>query len=213
VYHYFLFWNKLQNSRALESLSIYNLVAIYFFDELTGEILPSLEAMFFDTDFLLPDVLLDFSTISLLLPGSVIDRSSLADKSTLMTLEDSYSLLPYALTFIVSTLFAICLTENIIGRQATLLKSVIIAMNGKTVEIGNMDAKEHLVLADEITYAIQKEKTTKIITVATLTGAVMATFILFCKVLIISLPVKFVKHQITKKFYFFDRTVILSLSV
>ncbi|CAG8681284.1 13432_t:CDS:2 [Acaulospora morrowiae] len=87
-------------------------------------------------------------------------------------------------------------------------------MNDKTVEIGNTDAKRRLVLADGITYTIQKEKATKIIIVATLTRAVMATFILFCKVLIISLPVKFVKHRITKKsYFFFDRTVVLLPSV
>ena len=47
-------------------------------------------------------------------------------------------------------------------------------MNGKTVEINNTDAEGRLVLADGITYAIQKEKVTKIITVATLTGAVVS---------------------------------------
>ncbi|CAG8746000.1 1415_t:CDS:1, partial [Acaulospora morrowiae] len=72
-----------------------------------------------------------------------------------------------------------------IGGQVTLSKSVIIAMNGKTVEIGNMDVERHLVLADMITYAIQKEKAIKIITIAILTGAVMAAFTLFCKVLIV----------------------------
>ena len=47
-------------------------------------------------------------------------------------------------------------------------------MSGKTVEINNTDAEGRLVLADGITYAIQKEKVSKIITVATLTGAVVA---------------------------------------
>ncbi|CAG8625772.1 7989_t:CDS:1 [Ambispora gerdemannii] len=64
-----------------------------------------------------------------------------------------------------------CLTENAIGGHATLTESVITSMNGKTVEINNTDAEGRLVLADGITYAIQKEKVTKIITVATLTGA------------------------------------------
>ena len=44
-------------------------------------------------------------------------------------------------------------------------------MSGKTVEINNTDAEGRLVLADGITYAIEKEKVNKIITVATLTGA------------------------------------------
>jgi len=64
-----------------------------------------------------------------------------------------------------------CLTENAIGGHATLTESVITSMSGKTVEINNTDAEGRLVLADGITYAIQKEKVTKIVTVATLTGA------------------------------------------
>ncbi|RHZ36440.1 M17 family metallopeptidase [endosymbiont GvMRE of Glomus versiforme] len=67
-----------------------------------------------------------------------------------------------------------CLTENAIGGHATLTESVVKSMNGKTVEINNTDAEGRLVLADGITYAIREEKATKIITVATLTGAVVA---------------------------------------
>ncbi|CAH1756421.1 12380_t:CDS:2 [Entrophospora sp. SA101] len=67
-----------------------------------------------------------------------------------------------------------CLTENVIGGHATLTESVITSMSGKSVEINNTDAEGRLVLADGITYAIKKEKATKIITVATLTGAVVA---------------------------------------
>ena len=55
-----------------------------------------------------------------------------------------------------------------------LTESVITSMSGKTVEINNTDAEGRLVLADGITYAIQKEKVNKIITVATLTGAVVS---------------------------------------
>jgi len=64
-----------------------------------------------------------------------------------------------------------CLTENAIGGHATLTESVITSMSGKTVEINNTDAEGRLVLADGITYAIEKEKASKIITIATLTGA------------------------------------------
>ena len=67
-----------------------------------------------------------------------------------------------------------CLTENAIGGHATLTESVITSMSGKTVEINNTDAEGRLVLADGITYVIQKEKVTKIITIATLTGAVVS---------------------------------------
>ena len=66
-----------------------------------------------------------------------------------------------------------CLTDNAIGGHATLTESVITSMSGKTVEINNTDAEGRLVLADGITYAVQKEKASKIITVATLTGAVV----------------------------------------
>jgi len=68
----------------------------------------------------------------------------------------------------------VCLTENAIGGHATLTESVITSMSGKTVEINNTDAEGRLILADGITYAIEKEKVTRIITVATLTGAVVA---------------------------------------
>ncbi|CAG8575263.1 2485_t:CDS:2 [Paraglomus occultum] len=71
----------------------------------------------------------------------------------------------------INVIAVACLTENAIGGHATLTESVITSMNGKTVEINNTDAEGRLVLADGITYAIQKEKATKIITVATLTGA------------------------------------------
>ena len=71
----------------------------------------------------------------------------------------------------INVIAVACLTENAIGGHATLTESVITSMSGKTVEINNTDAEGRLVLADGITYAIQKEKATKIITVATLTGA------------------------------------------
>lgn len=66
-----------------------------------------------------------------------------------------------------------CLTENRIGGHATLVETVVKSMNGKTVEINNTDAEGRLVLADGITYAIQKGKATKIIELSTLTGAIL----------------------------------------
>ncbi len=66
-----------------------------------------------------------------------------------------------------------CLAENVIGGHATLPESVIDSMNGKTVEINNTDAEGRLVLADGITYGIKKEKITKVVVVASLTGAVL----------------------------------------
>ncbi|WP_342262726.1 MULTISPECIES: M17 family metallopeptidase [unclassified Spiroplasma] len=68
-----------------------------------------------------------------------------------------------------------CLTENRIGGHATLVEAVATAMNGKTVEILNTDAEGRLVLADGITYAIRNNNATKIIDVATLTGAIVVS--------------------------------------
>lgn len=74
----------------------------------------------------------------------------------------------------INVVVVACLTDNAIGGHATLPESIITSMSGKTVEINNTDAEGRLVLADGITYAIQKKKVTKIITMATLTGAVVA---------------------------------------
>ncbi len=63
------------------------------------------------------------------------------------------------------------LTDNLIGKTAQKVDSVQKSMSGKTVEINNTDAEGRLILADSITYAIKKLKATKVVTVATLTGA------------------------------------------
>ena len=65
------------------------------------------------------------------------------------------------------------LTDNLIGKHAQKNDDVCISMNGKTVEINNTDAEGRLVLADGLTYAIRKLKATRLIDVATLTGAVI----------------------------------------
>jgi leucyl aminopeptidase len=74
----------------------------------------------------------------------------------------------------INAVAVVCLTDNAIGSHATLPESVITSMSDKSVEIGNTDAEGRLVLADGITYVIQKKKATKIVTMATLTGAVVA---------------------------------------
>ncbi len=66
------------------------------------------------------------------------------------------------------------LTDNKVSKTAGLPDSVWTSMNGKTVEINNTDAEGRLVLADGITYAIRKLKATRIIDIATLTGAVLS---------------------------------------
>lgn len=64
------------------------------------------------------------------------------------------------------------LTDNRIGGNATLTESIIKSMNGQTVEITNTDAEGRLVLADGITYAVRNQKAERVVTVATLTGAI-----------------------------------------
>jgi leucyl aminopeptidase len=62
-------------------------------------------------------------------------------------------------------------TENLPGGGATKPGDVFTAMSGKTVEVINTDAEGRLVLVDGITYA-QREGATRIVDVATLTGAI-----------------------------------------
>jgi leucyl aminopeptidase len=66
------------------------------------------------------------------------------------------------------------LVINRISEKAQLVDDVITSYSGKTVEIGNTDAEGRLVLADCITYAIKDKKATKILDVATLTGAIVS---------------------------------------
>jgi leucyl aminopeptidase len=63
-------------------------------------------------------------------------------------------------------------TENMPGGKATKPGDIVKAMNGKTIEVINTDAEGRLVLADGLCYAA-KLGATKIIDVATLTGAVV----------------------------------------
>lgn len=65
-----------------------------------------------------------------------------------------------------------CLSENLIGKNATLVESVIKSKSGLTVEITNTDAEGRLVVADAITYAINDLKVNQIIELSTLTGAI-----------------------------------------
>lgn len=62
--------------------------------------------------------------------------------------------------------------ENMPDGKASRPSDVVTAMNGKTIEILNTDAEGRLVLADAVAYA-EKEGATKIIDMATLTGAVV----------------------------------------
>ena len=62
--------------------------------------------------------------------------------------------------------------ENRVSPSSFLPDDVIGSMSGKTIEIGSTDAEGRLILADAITYAIEKENACKVIDIATLTGAI-----------------------------------------
>lgn len=64
-------------------------------------------------------------------------------------------------------------TENMPGGKAYRPGDILRIMNGKTIEIVNTDAEGRLVLADALSYAVQKEQATTIIDVATLTGGIV----------------------------------------
>lgn len=67
------------------------------------------------------------------------------------------------------------LCENRISPSSHLPGDVITSYSGKTIEILDTDAEGRLILADAISYAVRKEKATKILDIATLTGAVWET--------------------------------------
>ncbi|MGL5617765.1 MAG: M17 family metallopeptidase [Metamycoplasmataceae bacterium] len=67
------------------------------------------------------------------------------------------------------------LTDNRVSATASLPDSIYTSMSGKTVEINNTDAEGRLILADAITYAIKKFNVTRIIDIATLTGAIVVS--------------------------------------
>lgn len=73
----------------------------------------------------------------------------------------------------VKTICIIGATENLINSNATKPGDVVVAMNGKTIEVQNTDAEGRLVLADLVHYASTTFKPEMMIDVATLTGAVL----------------------------------------
>lgn len=62
--------------------------------------------------------------------------------------------------------------ENMPDGRASRPSDIVTAMNGKTIEILNTDAEGRLILADAVAYA-EKQGATRIIDMATLTGAVI----------------------------------------
>ena len=66
-----------------------------------------------------------------------------------------------------------CLTENLVSPTSVRPDDVIISHSGKTVEIDNTDAEGRLVLADGLSYAASVLNVTKLVDIATLTGAMI----------------------------------------
>jgi leucyl aminopeptidase len=63
--------------------------------------------------------------------------------------------------------------ENMPGPTATRPGDVVVAMNGKTIDVQNTDAEGRLVLCDLLHYANVTYKPTLMVDIATLTGAVL----------------------------------------
>lgn len=64
-------------------------------------------------------------------------------------------------------------TENSIGSKSYKPGDVYTSYTGKTIEISDTDAEGRLVLADALGYAVKNLKPTRMIDMATLTGAIM----------------------------------------
>jgi len=73
----------------------------------------------------------------------------------------------------VNVSVVVAATDNRIGDNAIVPDDVLVAADGTTIEIISTDAEGRLTLADAVWFA-QKEGATKIVDVATLTGAVVA---------------------------------------
>ncbi len=73
----------------------------------------------------------------------------------------------------IDVVCALGAVENMLGPQATKPGDVVKAYNGKTIEILNTDAEGRLVLADVLSYVLDKFNPDLVIDIATLTGAVI----------------------------------------
>lgn len=65
--------------------------------------------------------------------------------------------------------------ENSISEYSYRTGDIIGSMAGKTIFIGSTDAEGRLTLADAVHYIIEKEKATKVLDIATLTGGAVVT--------------------------------------
>lgn len=100
--------------------------------------------------------------------GMVTMKSDMAGAAALLgTLQAAATLkLKTNLTIVIAS------TENSISSTSYKPGDVYRSYSGKTVEVGNTDAEGRLILADALAYAATKLKPTRMIDLATLTGAV-----------------------------------------
>lgn len=73
----------------------------------------------------------------------------------------------------VNVVCVIPMCENRISPGSMLPGDVISSYSGRTIEILNTDAEGRLILADAVSYAVKDEKVTRILDIATLTGAMV----------------------------------------
>ena len=66
--------------------------------------------------------------------------------------------------------------ENKIAPDSYVDGDVLTSYSGRTIEVCDTDAEGRLILADAVTYAIRDEKATRILDIATLTGAVVSMY-------------------------------------
>lgn len=71
----------------------------------------------------------------------------------------------------VNVVAIVAACENMISGHAYKNGDIIPSLSGKYIEVGNTDAEGRLTLADALTYAWKKEGATKLVDIATLTGA------------------------------------------
>lgn len=73
----------------------------------------------------------------------------------------------------VNVVAVAALAENMPGGNAQRPGDVVRTMSGKTIEILNTDAEGRLVLADATEYVVSRHKPAGVVTIATLTGAIV----------------------------------------
>ncbi len=66
--------------------------------------------------------------------------------------------------------------ENMPSGKAFKVNDIVGSMAGKSIEVLNTDAEGRLTLADAVSYAVAGEKATRVLDIATLTGAAVVTF-------------------------------------